>query len=819
MTKGNDQAGLRWGIGAVGTVTALVAAMVTGMAAPAAAAAPGGTAPPAGIISTVAGGAGGPANGTAVGLPGACGVASSGGHLYVGDSNSVREVSSTGQLTTAAGTGVPAGPLGDGGPAVKATFNGVCAVTVDHSGNLVAADTMHERIRVLATSRGTFYGQKMTAGHLYTVAGDGLYGFGGDGGPATAATMDKPTAVAVDGAGNLVIADSRDWRVRVVAERTGTFYGQAMTAGDIYTVAGGGSSTKSGVPAATALLRLVYGVAVDHAGNLVIADTAHCQIRVMAATTGTFYGRAMTAGDIYTVAGTGHGGDSGDGGPAIDATFDVLRGVSVDPSGNLLIADGYNDKIRVAAERTGTFYGQAMTAGDIYTVTGNGTAGYSGDGGPATSAMLALPTATALDGAGNLVIADSANHRVRVVAASTGRFYGQQMTAGDIYTVAGNGNFAYSGDGGPATGAELNNPQGLAAGADGNLAIADARNSRVRMVAGSTGTFYGQQMTAGHIYTVAGNGNFGYSGDGGPATKAALDFPESVAFLGPGNLLIADNVNNRIRLVAARTGTYFGQQMTAGHIYTVAGSAHGGFSGDGGPATQAGLSGPWGVAVDAAGNLVIADTGDSRIRVVAASTGTFYGQQMTAGDIYTVAGNGDFGFSGDGGPATKAELASPLGVAVDGAGNLVIPDTNNNRVRVVAARTATFYGQAMTAGDIYTVAGDGTAGYAGDGGPATSAEFNGPVSVAVDAARNLVIADLTNNRVRVVAASTGTFYGQQMTAGDIYTVAGNGHAGFSRDGDPAASAELHNPFGVAVGDAGAVLIGDSGNNRVRSVTG
>ena len=387
----------------------------------------------------MAGGVGGPAKGTAVGLPGACGVASSGGRLYIGDNYSIREISSTGRLTTAAGIGVPAGPLGDGGPAVKAAFNGVCALTVDHSGNLVAADTLHERIRVLAASTGTFYGQKMFAGHIYTVAGDGGYGGGGDGGPATAANMDKPTAVAVDGAGNLVIADSRDWRIRVVAERTGTFYGKAMTAGDIYTVAGGGSSTKSGVPATTALLRIVDGAAVDPAGNLVIADTAHSQIRVVAASTGTFYGRRMVGGDIYTVAGNGRAGDSGDGGPAIDATFDVLRGVFVDPSGNLVIADEYNDKIRVVAERTGTFYGQAMTAGNVYTVAGTGTAGYSGDGAPATAAKLTLPTATALDGAGNLVIADSSNHRIRVVAESTGTFYGRAMTAGDIYTVGGNG--------------------------------------------------------------------------------------------------------------------------------------------------------------------------------------------------------------------------------------------------------------------------------------------------------------------------------------------------------------------------------------------
>jgi uncharacterized protein YheU (UPF0270 family) len=195
--------------------------------------------------------------------------------------------------------------------------------------------------------------------------------------------------------------------------------------------------------------------------------------------------------------------------------------------------------------------------------------------------------------------------------------------------------------------------------------------------------------------------------------------------------------------------------MTAGDIYTVAGDGTSRSSGDGGPATAAGLT-PGAIAIDGAGNLVIADsypnvdTSNNRVRVVAARTGTFYGQAMTAGDIYTVAGTGDAGYSGDGGPATAAELDNPDGVAVDRAGNPVIGDTYNNRVRVVAARSGTFYGQAMTAGDIYTVAGDGTPGYAGDGGPALQAELDNPQGVAVDRAGDLIIGDGGNGRVRLV---------------------------------------------------------------------
>jgi len=192
---------------------------------------------------------------------------------------------------------------------------------------------------------------------------------------------------------------------------------------------------------------------------------------------------------------------------------------------------------------------------------------------------------------------------------------------------------------------------------------------------------------------------------------------------------------------------------------------------------------------------------------------------MTAGDIYTVAGDGTGGFSGDGGPAASAELDQPTGVAVDGAGNLVIADMNNYRIRVVAAATGSFYGQPMTAGHIYTVAGTGVVGYSGNTGPATGARIDLAAGVAVDGAGNLVIADTGNNRVRVVAAATGSFYGQPMTAGHIYAVAGGSMGGFSGDGRPGIQAELNQPLGVAVDGAGNLLIGDFGNNRIREVAG
>ena len=308
----------------------------------------------AGNITTVAGGVGGPDAGTAVSLGlgqnNLCGITYGSGALYVADSDVVREVSpQTGRLTTPVGTGT-AGPLGDGGPAASAELS-TCGATLDHSGNLVIADLGGSRIRVVAASTGTFYGQAMTAGDIYTVAGTGLFGFTGEGHLATTANLDGPSAVAVDGAGNLVIADSGNERVRVVAARTGTFYGRAMTVRHIYTVAGNGTFGFSGDggAATAAELRIPQDAVVDSAGNLVITDSENYRVRVVAASTGTFYGQAMTPGDVYTAAGNGTGGFSGDGGPALSAELNHPQGVAVDAAGDLLVVDVGSNRIREVA--------------------------------------------------------------------------------------------------------------------------------------------------------------------------------------------------------------------------------------------------------------------------------------------------------------------------------------------------------------------------------------------------------------------------------------------------------------------------------------
>ena len=462
--------------------------------------------------------------------------------------------------------------------------------------------------------------------------------------------------------------------------------GAADPAGTISTVAGG-----VGGPAVA--IKVNLGVSTPLAGTA----NSPCGVwfgagQLFIADNWTVRSVSPLTGGLTTPAGTAAGGPFSDGSPAPSTPLDTCA-VAADSAGNLVIADVANDRIRVVAAAGGTYYGQPMTAGNVYTVAGTGGDGSSGDGGPATSAQLSSPQSVAVDGAGNLVVASTLANRIRVVAAADGTYYGQQMTAGDIYTVAGTGAAGYSGDGGPAGSAQLSVPAGLAVDAAGNLVLADTGNSRIRVVAAADGTYYGMQMTAGSIYLVAGNGTAGYSGDGNLGALAELNGPQAVTLDGAGNLVLADTGNYRVRVVAETTGTFYGRRLTAGHIYTIAGSSTNGFFGDRGPATATLLALPCAAAVDAAGNLVIADTGNNRVRVVAESTGTFYGQPMTAGDIYTIAGSGITGFSGDGGPATAAKVRRAQGVTTDAAGNLVIADTGNNRVRVVAESTGAFYGQ------------------------------------------------------------------------------------------------------------------------------
>jgi len=677
---------------------------------------------------TVAGGGtddGRPA--TAVGLLSPEGVAvDAAGNIYIADfhANRIRKVSALTGVISTVAGNGSQGFSGDGGPAEAAALSGPTDVAVDAAANLYIADFNNHRIRRVAAASGVI---------------TSFVGFGGtlgDGGPATAAKLVQPHGVAVDAAGNLYVADSLQYRIRKVIAATGI----------ISTVAGNGTAGFSGDGGAATAASLCgpADVAVDASGNLYIADgpatsytlRSNNRIRRVDAATGI----------ISTIAGDGTSNYSGDGGPAIAAGLSNSLGVAVDASGNVYIADSDHNRIR------------KVTGGTISTVAGDGSFGFTGDGGAATAAGLLRPSALALDAAGNMYVALQYQMRIRKIAAASGI----------ISTVAGNGVFGFTGDGGPATAAAFAGLTDVAVDSSGNLTIADSNHNRVRRVAAGSGI----------VSTIAGDGGVGFSGDGGPATSARLNSPQAIALDSSGDLYIADTFNNRVRKVAADTGD----------ITNVAGKQTPEFSGDGGPATAAGLNAPRGLAFDAEGNLYIADTFNYRIRRVAAGSGI----------ITTVAGNGRNEFSGDGGPATAAGV-SAWGMTFDPSGDLYIADSNNSRIRKVAQN-----------GTISTVAGNGSFTLT-DGIPATAAGLNQPRDVALDAVGNLYITESRSNRIRKVAAGTGL----------ISTVAGNfvgGSAGGSSgDGGSATSAGMSGPNGIAIDTAGNLYIADSGGNRVRAV--
>jgi uncharacterized protein (TIGR03437 family) len=641
------------------------------------------------------------------------------GNLYFGGLHSVFKVDASGTLTRIAGNG-RAGYLGDGGPAIAAQLEYPAGIAIDPTGNVYVADRDAAVVRRISSS-----------GAISTYAGTGTPGYSGDGGPAASAQLCGPLGLALDASGNLYVADTGNDVVRKISAN-----------GTIATVAGNSLAgfTADDVQATIASLNSPEGVAVDSSGNLYIADTVNDRVRMVSPTgiIRTVAGTGLSAvyGSIWDS--TGVSTTTGDGGPATSAAIVLPTDVALDSSGNLYIADYGNGRIRQVVNGTigtlaGTADGVPLEIGQL-----------------AVSEQLTGPTGLAVNAAGILYFAEGSIGTGSGLAPGDFRIW-EVNSAGVLVAAAGNGLESYSGDGGAAAVAQLNNPAGVALDSSGNLFVADTLNHRVRKIS-----------PTGAITTVAGTGVAGVSGDGGPATSAQLDSPMGVAMAGSGVLYIADTGNNRIRMVAAN-----------GMIFTLAGNGNASFYGDGGLGAFASVHAPQGVAVDNNGDVLLADTGNQRIRSITPD-----------GTIHTVAGNGGQGYSGDGGAATSAQLNLPAGVAVDVAGNIYVADTGNNRLRAISPL-----------GNISTVAGNGT-----------GSVFSAPRGVAVDAAGDLFIADTGHNQIREIPSG-----------GQLTTIAGTGNCCYSGDGGSPTAAALNLPQGLAADASGNLFIADSGNHAVRAI--
>ncbi len=652
------------------------------------------------------------------------------GNLYIADSgnNSVRKVDTSGNLSTVAGISEPCpqAKCGDGGPAISAKLNGPQGVAVDSKGNVYIADTGDSRVRCVLAVAGGCGGSTKPVGTIIGFAGSLTScpvstNSCGDGGPATSAMLSNPAGISLDSSGNVYISDTGDNRIREVVKHV------------INTIAGTGNpcfGTEScGIPgsALSANLGAPRGLWVVSPTLYYIADTRTNTIRV------------VSSGTINTLAGDGAQGFKGDGGPPTSAKLSGPLGVWANPAGDVFIADSGNQRIR---EVTGT-----GSSAVINTVLGGGT---GGDGGAATSAELAQPYTVALDSNNNYYIADTANNRVRVVNTQSSAITVATVSVppGAIATIAGTGDFGYAkgNNGTAALTAALNGPEGVAVDSTGNIYITDPSDGIVWEVNNGTGII---SIFAGDFLPC--NAPAPGCGDGGSATDAQLSSPSSLAIDGSGNIFITDPVANRIR------------EVSNGTISTVAGTGTSGYSGDGGLATAAELSRPFGVAVDGLEDLYIADSNNNVIRCVLGAVGGCGGLTSTVGDIVTFAYNGNEVFQGDGGPALSATRWNPTEVAVDSRGNLFVGGGNDDLVQRIDIAPPNV---------VVTVAGNDLQywwyAYCCDGKPATKARIDN-AGLAVDSNQNLLIADVGNNRIREVAnlIAVGTATPTSLNFGDV----------------------------------------------------
>ena len=612
-------------------------------------------------------------------------------------------------ITTVAGSS----SAGDTGPATSALLLQAEQLAFDVQGNLFIADAADHRIRRVST-----------AGIITTVAGTGAKGFSGDGAQATAAQLDSPYGIAFDSLGVLYIADLGNRRVRRV-----------RADGIIETVAGGGTSAPTdGATATQVRLDSPRNVAVDSTGTIYISDFGANRLY-----------RVNSSGKIGVHAGGGAAGAPSDG--VLATSIELLS-----PAG---LAVGAGNRVYVAASGSKRVF--RIDSGVAYQLNAIG---------------LTAPTGVAVDGAGTVYIADRLHGATIMVLAngasteialagrsvalngngvylSDSQVVRRITTTGVISIVAGTTG-TFTGDGGAVQLSRLSLPSGACADSIGALYIADTGNHRIRKVA-----------LNGTITTLAGTGEAGYSGDGGPAASAKLSSPGGVAIDRQGNLYIADTGNHVIRRVTPE-----------GSIATLAGTGAAGYGGDNVLASRSAFSSPGGVTVDSNGNLYIADTANHRVR-----------KMFVNGVTVTLAGTGVAGFSGDDGLATAAQLNAPLSTALDDTGNLYIADTGNNVVRRIAAD-----------GKITTLV------------RTQSAAWNSPQGVAVSRG-DVIVSDTGNHRLLRVTA-----------AGYVQVIAGTTVSGFSGDGGQAATAAVSSPRGLFADSLGSVYFADSANHRIRKLT-
>lgn len=776
-------------------------------------------------ITTIAGG--GPPNGITattapIGLPWAV-VQDSSGNSYISDnfSNRIFKVDTTGKFSVIAGTGLN-NYSGDNGAATAATLSSPEGLAIDSNGVLYIADTGNSVIRVVNTGTadvtffsGTLPQLTVHAGNIATLAGTGTACTPsvtppscGDTGLVTAAQFNQPAGVAVDASGNVYVADTKDSAIREIAA-TGPNTGKVLVVAGTYTAcsATGAGACGDGSSALLAQFNNPMGIAVDSSANLYIADTNSSVIRVINQQTSgmiTIAGIPISAGFVQTVAGTigsacttGTTTSCGDNtSPATaSATLNTPDGVFVDGTGNIFISDTGDSVVREVTNSSGA----------INLKAGSYVAGFAGDGSSAigSQTQLNFPTGLFVDSSANIFVADQSNNAIREIAFS----------GGNISTVAGVGlNQGEYGDGGAATpSAEILNSQGAYVDSAGNVYIADTDNNVVRKV-----------DTKGNITLVAGNksvcaaANFP-CGDAGPAVSAQLGGPQGVFVDSSSNIFIADTKDNVIREVTASTGkisTVVGSMA----VFPCSPGATPPQCGDGQGPTKAQLGLPAAVFVDSTGNIYIADTNDSVIRVVnnTKNAVTFANVSIAAGDIGVVAGDYTACSKepcGDGSAATKAQLNSPEALFVDSSGDIYISDNGDSVIRKVDGKT----------GIISTVAGNYTSCSAlpcGDGGKATSAQFANAFGLWVDIVGDIFIADAGRSSIRVVngQAASATFAGTTIAAGDIDRVVGTGAPGLAGDGGAPGTAVLDRPHGLAGDSSGDLFITDTGNQRVRKVT-